>query len=141
MFTTTVTIGFTRADRENDYVPTLDGWRPGASQDIVDLSVSISEKDGIGGMSTRDVAELVMAITNHPDPTYWQHRQGAKAIEDALKLARDAGVPIRAVSIGDTVTVAGRTLACQPRGVFQAYWYDVTEQLAAARQAAAAQAS
>ena len=101
------TIGLTRSDRANDYVSHIDGWRPSAVQDFITITL-----DDLG-LDPETVADLMFEATNHPAPT-------GLALQVIRKL-RTSDRAVRSLSVGDTVTVEGVTLACADEG-----WLDVT---------------
>jgi hypothetical protein len=99
-----LTVGFTESDRASGYVSFCDGYRPGADQRLVSLTVrSARTYDG------PEVAEAAFVATNHPDPDTLGGLAGT--IAKALN-----GKPVRSLSVGDTVTVNGFTWACSRRG-------------------------
>lgn len=99
--TTTITVGFTVTDRANDYVPSMDGWRPEAAQEVVMWEVPDN------GLTVEEWAEAVFVATNAPPGIHVQ--DGATDIVRAMLAGRRAP---RSLSVGDTVTVHGRTVEC-----------------------------
>jgi hypothetical protein len=105
----TITIGLTITDRPGDYIPALDGWRPGAAQQIVKLG----EVKLPSAWTRTNVAEALFALTNAP-AELWLGRDGYDALSHVI--AYDLRGLDRALSVGDTVTVDGVTLACERVG-------------------------
>lgn len=104
----TITVGFTQSDRANDYVPFDDGYRPGAQQETIQLVVT----DYRGpALSLADWAEALFFASNAPgaSPSDGLVVAAARA---ALVAARRDGARLRTLSIGDTVTIGDRTVAC-----------------------------
>jgi len=102
-----ITLGFTESDRDNDYCSFSDGYRLGAIQ--VSVTVAI---DGDGRLLTaQQWADAAYVASNHPG----QAPAGpARAIQSAL--AEQVTVPLRSISIGDTVTAHGQMWACESTG-------------------------
>lgn len=100
-------IGFTRLDRVNDYIPMMDGYRDGAAQDEVILEVS--EK-------VEDLAwcEAVYVATNAPFSII-SGESIARELFVAMIHAPGARF-IRALSVGDTVTLDDRRHIVAPVG-------------------------
>lgn len=115
MNTIKLIIGFTKSDRfGTGYIAPMDGYRVGAEQETVELDYP----DYIE--SVWDVAERVFIATNAPLEVI--DRVGSqRALYDMLQAT---GKPLRALSVGDTVTYDGQTLACERTG-----WRDVTVEL------------
>jgi hypothetical protein len=110
----TILVGYTKAiipegDEEGPalYVPYVDGWRPGAEQHVLSLTVDLPPT-----LETHQVADLVFYATNAPDlaDDPWA---GAirKAIDATGYRGEEAGH--FSLSVGDTVTVDGIGLACK----------------------------
>jgi hypothetical protein len=102
-----ITLGFTQSDQAAGYSSFTDGYRIGAHQESFTI-----ELEGAGSMYTAaQWAEEAFTASNHPGtaPT-----QPARAIQ--LALAEQVSAPLRALSVGDTVTVDGIMLACTPVG-------------------------
>jgi len=93
-----VTIGFTWTDRANDYIPTMDGYRPGAEQEEVVIELPDA---AVQGASARVIAEAVFVATNAPLEVVETHPL-ARVIWYLLPFGR-----WRALSIGDTVAIEG----------------------------------
>jgi hypothetical protein len=114
----TVRIGYTISDRDRDYIPTRDGYRPGAAQHSV--TVELPDRPELARLTGFELAEAVFVATNAPRHL-WRSIAAAAAVAEAL-LGPTSTLPdeqrrhLRALSVGDTVTVAGRTLACEPVG-------------------------
>lgn len=98
-----VNIGLTRNNRADDYIPAADGYRFGAEQDAILLDypdyMEPAEK----------VAERIFIATNAPDEAQFSPAQ--QAMRELL-----APFKLRALSVGDTVTVGDVTLACTRAG-------------------------
>lgn len=100
-----IRIGYTKTDRANDYVPSMDGYRPGAEQEYVSLDTgdTINDQDELV-----DVAEAAFMAMNDPDAV--GHRS-----EVVRRLyAQLLGCGMRSLSVGDTVSVPkeGWTVEC-----------------------------
>lgn len=111
-----ITIGFTKADRmwelygvrnADTYVPAIDGWRAGAEQDTVTIEVADLE------LSPELWAQAVWTATSAPDEVDLSQYAGAAEAAEALTAV---GPLPRAVDVGDTVDVDGRTWVCEKRG-------------------------
>lgn len=98
-----LTLGFTKSNRAANYFPHDDGYRADAEQDIVEIDYP----DYIE--TAWDVAERVFIATNAPEDV---------KLSDAQRELRDllAGKPIRALSVGDTITYDGVRLECKRVG-------------------------
>lgn len=114
-----ITIGFTETDRmfalyghrdDNTYVPSQDGYRPGAAQDLVAFEVADAEE-----LSPEQWAEAVWVVTNAPAFTVLDGYAGASQVLRALTRVEGFG-DLRAVSVGDTVDVDGRLWVCEKSG-------------------------
>lgn len=131
-----VTIGWTKPDRAHDYVPYADGYRAGAEQHTETIEVEwdnppVSADDttltALG--ATREDAEALLRLrvaetiashvydaTNHPFP------HGAGGLTSQIAHLVDgtgydgAAAGHYSLSVGDTVTVGGVTVACAPIG-------------------------
>jgi hypothetical protein len=114
-----VTLGFTQSDRARDYSSFTDGYRLGARQVAVTITVEAAGIDLTG----EQWAEAVFVASNDPhpltDPATPVDRAVA-AIRHAL--ATQVRFAVRTFSVGDTVTAGGVVLACQPVG-----WQPVTD--------------
>lgn len=127
-----VTIGWTLTAADRSYVPHMDGYRPGAPQHQVTIPVewtnhptkldhetliylhldaNQAEEDRRLRMATA-LAEHVFEATNGPHLMNPQGLTGqiAQLIEDSGYRGLEAGH--YSLSVGDTVTVEGITLAC-----------------------------
>lgn len=114
-----ITIGLTRSNRTrgaDDYVPSADGYRAGAGQDEIQVDVP-----NLTGLTREQVADAAFTVTNTPSPDLLSDTPGAHQVLTALQ-AVSTGGRLRSLSIGDTVTVDGRKLACVAAG-----WVDVTD--------------
>jgi hypothetical protein len=100
-------IGFTESDRASGYVSFCDGYRPGAKQRLVSLTVR-SARTYLG----EEVAEAAFVATNHPEPDTLGGLAGIIAKALAYK-------PVRSLSVGDTVDVNGTNWACSRKGWVQ----------------------
>ena len=102
-----ITLGFTESDRDAGYVSFSDGYRLGARQQLVTITL---EGDG-SQYDAKQWAEAAFVASNHPG----QAPSGpAGAIQ--LALAEQVKVPLRSMSVGDTVTVHGQMWACENSG-------------------------
>lgn len=101
-----VVIGFTAAALDRSYVPQLDGYRPGALQQEVELHCRV-----VPTAQHTDYAEGVFEVTNAP---YLPTQGAAGAVADAVT-ALSTRLP-RTLSVGDTVTVGDVKLACLSAG-------------------------
>lgn len=102
-----IVIGLTRSHRCEDlnYVPTSDGYRPGAEQDLVAFDAALSAT-----AQPSDVADALFEATNSPftlDGMAAALRDGWTAAGHSRQVA-----PFRSVSVGDTVTVGRVVLVC-----------------------------
>jgi hypothetical protein len=104
-----VTVGYTTGDPIAGYSPILDGWRPGAAQQRVDLDLP----DELGKLSDLRLAAAVFLATNVTDPLFLAGNLPAWTVHAAFETQ---GPGPRAVTVGDTVTVHDRTLECLRRG-------------------------
>jgi hypothetical protein len=102
---TKLIIGLTITDRASDYIPSCDGYRAGAPQDIVTVDIPGLE------LEPQQWAEAVFVATNAPTVADMQPWPCAPAVYEALQ-----GQPMRALSIGDTVTAGGQMLSCERMG-------------------------
>lgn len=109
--TVELTIGFTKSDRSIDYSSYDDGYRPGARQELVTLTVNAR---GLPEMTAAQWGDAVFEATNAPgvsDPA-------ARRIAEAISVAQQAGQArrMRSLSVGDTVTVNGtERVSCEKR--------------------------
>src|SRR5262245_42585818 len=109
-----ITLGFTESDRARGYSSFSDGFRIGARRVCVTIAL-----EGAGTARTaQQRAEAVFAASNDPssirDPSVTAIR---------IALTHQAPGPLRSLSVGDTVTVHGQLLACEPAG-----WRRIDEQ-------------
>lgn len=102
-----ITLGFTESDRDAGYISFSDGYRPGAPQQQVTLTL---EGDG-SQYSAEDWADAAFTASNHPGLA---PDGPARAIQ--LALAEQARIRLRSLSVGDTVTVHGQMWACEDVG-------------------------
>lgn len=110
-------IGLTRTDRQNDYLPAMDGWKLGAAQDAFGLHVP--DLPGTGSQW----AEAVFIATNAPEQVI-QESPLATAVFEAIKAWLDnwqARRPVtpttfRSLCVGDTVLVGGALWSCEKSG-------------------------
>lgn len=109
--TTMVILGFTRSDRAAGYSSFDDGYRPGAEQRAVALTVH----DAPDGLTVEQWAEAAFVASNSPDATS-RDFSATIALRGALDGAASTGVRLRSLSVGDTVTVEGETVACAKAG-------------------------
>lgn len=94
-----VTYGHTLSDRPNDYIPGMDGWRPGALQELISLALDVE-----AGTTPEAIAEAIYEATNAPRGV-WSPL--AHAVEAELARHRAAGTRTWVMDVGDTVVVAG----------------------------------
>jgi hypothetical protein len=112
----TVVIGYTKMHRTTGggYVPMVDGYRPGAAQHVLTVTVDLAPE-----LSPDKIAELVFHATNAQVLT---PGGPAQAIYEAVVATGYRGEEAHwSLSVGDTVTVDGVQLACQAAG-----WTPVT---------------
>jgi len=96
MSTVTVTLGFTQSDRATGY-SSFDGYRPGARQEEVAVEIPTAEAYW---RTAAEIAEQAFEATNAP----YDVTGLAATFREALY---GPGKPsLRALSVGDTVTVA-----------------------------------
>lgn len=100
--TVRIIVGLTRTDRLNNYIPMMDGYRDGAEQDAIAITI-----DGLT-LTELQWAEAVFVATNAPADALSDY-DGALAVRAALGLTR-------ALSVGDTVTVDGTRYVCERLG-------------------------
>lgn len=117
----TITLGFTKSDRANDYVSFTDGYRPGAEQ--TRQTITVQDIYALRG-ADRDAAialwlDACYAGTNAPELA--DDPDGAIALVAAALADTDIGGKVRSLSVGDTVTLYERTFACSKMG-----WTEVT---------------
>jgi hypothetical protein len=109
MTQTTITIGWTKADRANDYIPFSDGYRPGADQHTETITVPVSA-------SLLGVADAVYEATNNDGRLF----RGSMAwhIQEELRATGYRGEEAShySLSVGDTVTVNGSRAICERSG-------------------------
>jgi hypothetical protein len=118
----TISIGYTRSDRKRgpagDYIPSVDGYQPGAAQDVV--TIEVPQDSRLGQLPIHDLAEAVFVATNAPYPSLRDGTPGAHEIAEALNQRTDPRPVgrrgLRSLSVGDTVTAHGHTFACLPVG-------------------------
>jgi hypothetical protein len=118
----TISIGYTRSDRKRgpagDYIPSIDGYQPEAAQDTV--TIEIPPHGRLGQLPIHNLAEAVFVATNAPYPSLRDGTPGAHEIAEALHRPTDPSTlgrrGFRSLSVGDTVTACGSTLACLPVG-------------------------
>ncbi len=116
---TLVTLGFTQSDRARDHSSFTDGYRLGARQVAVTITVDATGID----LTDQQWAEAVFVASNDPYPPTaptTPFDRVVAAIRHAL--ATQVHFPIRSFSLGDTVSVGGVMLACQCVG-----WRAVTD--------------
>jgi hypothetical protein len=102
-----ITLGFTNSDRADDYSSFTDGYRLSATQHAVTIALSGDLPD----LSGAEWAEAAYVATNSPVPPT---DRAAAAIRAALD--EQVRTPLRSLSAGDTVTVAGHIWACDRTG-------------------------
>lgn len=103
-----VILGFTQPDRDSDYSSFADGFRPGAVQEVAVLVLP----DAPDGLTVEQWAEAVFIASNAPGP-----HVGEDAIVPMVRAAlRQWPRALRSLSVGDTVTVQGETVACDRAG-------------------------
>lgn len=109
MSDTTIIIGWTRSDMANGY-SSFDGYRVGASQHTEAITVDVPEN-----MGTLTIADAVFTATNVPDLIM---RDGLSyVIQQAIRATGYTGREAHySLSVGDTVTVRGESLACESLG-------------------------
>jgi hypothetical protein len=105
-----ITIGYTLSDREHDYIPFDDGYRPGARQEEVTVELT-----GLDELDDTEVAELVFVATNAfvPSPR-WPDGDIVTAVGRAV--AANVLTHHSSLSKGDTVTVRGVRYECASTG-------------------------
>jgi hypothetical protein len=103
-----ITIGFTRTQQAY-YYPMLEGYRAYATQDLISINLSLN-LTGEADAFAMEVAEAVFIATNAPTEVIEAHPLAVQ-VWKALPFAR-----CRALSIGDTVTFGGVTVACERLG-------------------------
>lgn len=106
-----VILGFTQSDHANEYSSFDDGYRPGAEQRAAVLVVT----DAPDGLTAEQWAEAAFIASNAPG-AFSGDDPAVTALRSALDDARHAGTRLRSLSVGDTVTVEGETVACAKAG-------------------------
>lgn len=101
-----ITIGLTRTDREANYVPSMDGYRKGAAQDVVVLEVEAEPRYPEGEWQAVEVGEAYFTATNAPEEVVLASPL-ATAVYRALiaKLRAEHLTHRLSMSVGDTVQV------------------------------------
>lgn len=102
----TVTLGFTASDRPNNYIPMCDGYREGAAQTTVTLELPALDA------SAEECAEAAFVATNAPLEVI----ESDKLASVVFAALDESPVTVRALSVGDTVTVCGKRFACERVG-------------------------
>ena len=114
-----ITIGLTRTDRQANYVPAMDGYRPGAKQDVIELEVEAPLAQPEGGWQAVEVGEAYFKATNAPQEVI-EADPLALAVYRALaeKVREQGGVKHRLeMFVGDTVSLDGGPLvSCERFG-------------------------
>lgn len=101
-----ITVGFTKSDRAADYSSFSDGYREGADQD----EFTIAAPPGITDVEA--LAEAIFVGSNSPEVCDGLARTFQLWLAD---------LPVRSLSVGDTVTLQyhgepAQMVACEPRG-------------------------
>jgi len=111
-----ITIGLTRTDRQANYVPAMDGYRPGAKQDVIELEVEAPLAQPEGGWQAVEVGEAYFKATNAPKEVV-EADPLAHAIFQVL-VATEGGYAHRlTMDVGDTVQVdGGQAVSCESFG-------------------------
>lgn len=111
-----ITVGYTLSNRAGDYIPMMDGYRPGAQQQCVDFDCSGSEFFAVSRATPEEVAEAVFVVTNCPDldrifsDRLTHEVYTAMRRELNLVVAHAGELDHQALSVGDTVMVDGLLL-------------------------------
>jgi hypothetical protein len=132
MSTATITIGWTihaahpdvphRYDA-TDYLPFSDTWRPGQPQHEETITVDLPDiTEHPFNIGPRELAEAVFHATNAPDEPPADSLAGRVLAAIQATGFRGEGAHY-SLSVGDTVTINGTTLACAKRG-----WETITEE-------------
>lgn len=101
-----ITIGFTRTDRPNDYIPGMDGYRKGAAQDVVVLDLDVQSGQPEGGWQAVEVAEAYFTATNAPVEVIDRDPLATAVRYAVMELVHEEGQPHRlTLDVGDTVQV------------------------------------
>lgn len=108
--TARVTVGLTESDRDANYVPSMDGYRDGATQQVVVLDLPLRAFNGEVEMT---IAEAVFVATNAPGREYMS-TDLQRAIWDRVEVRRT--VDMRSLSVGDTVTFGDVRVVCERAG-------------------------
>lgn len=120
MGTTTVAYGMTQSlYRHEDYVPMMDGWRRLRDGSMPEQTMAHFQvpDDLLIGKTSEVVAEALFVATNAPDEVWETFSPLACWFGEVVREARATGVPMRSLSVGDTVTVWGQpSLGCQRTG-------------------------
>lgn len=97
-------------ERPDFYVPYVHGWRPGAEQHVLTVTVDLPPR-----FEPHQVADLVYYATNSADLGGDPYAGAIRAAIDATGYqGKEAGH--FSLSVGDTVTVDGIGLACRSTG-------------------------
>lgn len=122
MHTTTVAYGMTESlyRATENYVPMADGWRRLRDGSMPEQTMAHFEVPNtyLLGLTKESVAEAMFIATNAPDvDAAREHGRLAAWLFEAVAGARETGVSMRSLSVGDTVTVWGQaSVACQRIG-------------------------
>jgi hypothetical protein len=111
-------LGFSISDRAADYIPSMDGYRPGARQDLIALEVDTADLNA--ALPPFYWVEAAYQASNLP-PFAEGDRPVVRAVRRALDAlrARYAPAPVpnlRSLSVGDTITMAGQMWECTRTG-------------------------
>jgi hypothetical protein len=119
----TIELGFTATDRTADYVPCVDGYRPGARQALLTIGpLAVPGCDPARPLDPEQVkalAEDCFDAMNMSDemPVSGHIAALRAAIAAALAESQDpAADGVHTLSIGDTLSVDGITVCCERFG-------------------------
>jgi hypothetical protein len=101
----TVNYGHTMTDRGANYVPAMDGWKAGARQVILTLTLDVPDAR-TWGATPENVAEAIYMATNAPR-SIWSPL--AILVDVALEPYRQDGQRTYVMDVGDTVVCWTRT--------------------------------
>ena len=112
-----ITIGLTRSDRPVGYIPAMDGYKPGAAQDVLELEVDAPLAQPEGGWQAVEVGEAYFKATSAPQEVIEADPLALAILRALLELRGRGGAEHRLeMFVGDTVTVDGTTVSCERFG-------------------------
>lgn len=107
--TVRITIGFTKTDRESNYVPMMDGYRAGAEQELVVVDMPRA----LLPVVIAQTPELFFGVTNAPLDAIQASPRMSRMHEHFVSVGQTFP---RSISVGDTVSYGDERWACARRG-------------------------